>query len=324
MKVYVTRRIPQEAVSLLETHFDISFWPEEDTAVPRDVLLREVENAQGLLCLLTERIDHELLEAGKNLRIVANMAVGYDNIDVAACTQKRVIVTNTPGVLTDATADLTFALLMAAARRIPEAQDYLKRGMWKTWSPMLLTGQEVWGAIIGIVGMGRIGMAVARRAKGFNMRILYSSPRRNLEAEKELKAEHMCLADILSESDFVSLHVPLTLETRGLIGEKELNLMKPTAVLVNTARGQVVDENALVEALRRRKIWAAGLDVFQQEPLSPESPLLELDNVVLLPHIGSATIKTRTQMAVIAARNIKEYLLTGEPVTPVNPEACDK
>ncbi len=324
MKVYVTRKIPQEAISLLDPHFDISIWPEENTAVPRDVLLKEVENAQGLLSLLTEKIDHELLEAGKNLRIVANMAVGYDNIDVAVCTQKRVIVTNTPGVLTDATADLAFALLMAAARRIPEAQDYLKRGMWKTWSPMLLTGQEVWGATIGIVGMGRIGMAVARRAKGFNMRILYSSPRPNRQAEKELKAEHRGLADLLRESDFVSLHVPLTPETRGLIGEKELNLMKPTAVLINTARGQVVDEKALVEALRLRKIWAAGLDVFQQEPLSLRSPLLELDNVVLLPHIGSATIKTRTQMAVIAASNIKQYLLTGKPVTPVNPEACAK
>jgi glyoxylate reductase len=324
MKVYVTRKIPQEAITLLDPHFDISIWPEENTAVPRDVLLKEMENAQGLLCLLTEKIDRELLEVGKNLKIIANMAVGYDNIDVAACTQKRVIVTNTPGVLTDATADLAFALLMATARRIPEAQDYLERGMWKTWSPMLLTGQEVWGTTIGIVGMGRIGMAVARRAKGFNMGILYSSPRRNLGAEKELKAERRSLSDLLRESDFVSIHVPLTYQTQGLIGENELNLMKPTAVLINTARGQVVDENALVEALRLRKIWAAGLDVFQQEPLSPENPLLELDNVVLLPHIGSATIKTRTQMAVIAARNIERYLLTGKPVTPVNPEACDK
>lgn len=324
MKVYITRKIPDPAVSLLDEVFDVSMWPVEDSCVPRDVLLSELKDSFGLLSMLTDRIDRELLERAENLRIVANMAVGYDNIDVQACTDRGIIVTNTPGVLTEATADLTFGLLLATARRIPEAQEYIRKGLWSTWSPMLLTGLEVWGSTIGIVGMGRIGTAVARRAKGFDMRILYHSRTRAVNAERELGAEFRSLQSLLQEADFVTVHLPLTQDTYGLIGEAEIGLMKPEAVLINTARGGIVDENALVQALRDRKIWGAGLDVFSREPIPSDSPFFELDNVVLLPHIGSATIATRTEMAVLAARNIREYLLSGKPVTPVNPQALKK
>lgn len=320
MKVYITRKIPDVAVSLLESCFNVSMWPHEDSCVPRDVLLGEVKDAHGLLSMLTDKIDTDLLMHAPKLRIVANMAVGYDNIDVSACTKRGILVTNTPGVLTDATADLAFGLLLATARRIPEAQDYLKANLWKTWAPMLLTGLEVWGRTIGILGMGQIGTAVARRAKGFNMRILYYSRSRNLSAEEELGAEYVSLSHLLQESDFVSIHLPLSEETRGLIGEHEPSQMKPTSVLINTARGEIVDEEALVKALREKRIWGAGLDVYSQEPIPSDSPLLELDNVVLLPHIGSATVKTRTEMALLAAGNIQEYLLSGIPLTPVNPE----
>lgn len=321
-KVYVTRKIPQSALDLLKD-FEVSVFSEEDEVVPREVLLREVRQADGLLCLLTEKIDRELLDAAPRLKIVANMAVGYDNIDVPACTERKVLVTNTPGVLTEATADLAFALLLATARRIPESERFLRDGKWKTWSPMLLTGQEVYGATLGILGLGRIGSAVARRAKGFNMRILYYSHRRDLDAEKNLGIIYKEKDELLKESDYVSIHLPLTPETRGFIGQRELELMKPTAILINTSRGPVVDEDALVKALKERRIWAAGLDVFQTEPLPMDSPLRTLPNVVLLPHIGSATIKTRTDMALIAARNIRDYLLTGKPHTPVNPEVLD-
>lgn len=324
MKIYITRKIPDPAVSLLEEVFEVSMWPEEDSCVPRDVLCAESRDSFGLLSMLTDKIDEELLKEAENLRIVSNMAVGYDNIDVGACSRRGIIVTNTPGVLTEATADLAFGLLLATARRIPEAQEYLKNGLWETWSPMLLTGLDVWGSTIGIVGMGRIGTAVARRAKGFNMRIVYYSRTRDLGVEEELGAEYRSLDSLLKEADFVTMHLPLTEQTKGLIGEKEIGLMKREAVLINTARGGIVDEDALAKALRDRKIWGAGLDVFSREPISVDSPFFGLDNVVLLPHIGSATVTTRTEMAVLAARNVREYLLSGIPITPVNPEALNE
>ncbi|MBE3518937.1 MAG: D-glycerate dehydrogenase [Firmicutes bacterium] len=320
-KVYVTRKIPEPAIALLRESLDVSVWPEEDVVVPRDVLMREVKEVEGLLCVLTEKVDRELLDAAPRLKIVANMAVGYDNIDVGSCTERGIVVTNTPDVLTDATADLAFALLLATARRLPEAMDFLLKGQWKTWSPMLLTGKEVYGATLGIVGMGRIGQAVAKRARGFDMKVLYYSKRRNPQVEEEIGARYVDKETLLRESDYVSLHLPLTPETRGFIGERELRMMKPTAVLINTARGAVVDERALYKALREGWIWAAGLDVFEVEPLPMDSPLRTLPNVVLLPHIGSATVKTRTEMALLAARNIRDYLVTGRVHTPVNPEA---
>ena len=316
-KVYVSRQLPDQAFSALSS-FRVNVWPEEETPVPRDILLRECSDASGLLCLLTDRVDQELLDRCPSVKIVANMAVGYDNIDVEACTRRGVLVTNTPGVLTESTADLTFGLILATARRIPEARDMLLQGRWRTWSPMFLTGQDVHGATLGIVGFGRIGQAVARRAAGFGMFVLYYSRHRYPELEKELGVQHRPLDDLLRESDIVSLHLPLSEDTRGLIGERELALMKPSAILINTSRGPVVDERALYRALRDRRIWAAGLDVFEREPLPEDSPLRSLDNVVLLPHIGSASIKTRTAMAVLAAENVREYLLRGRALTPVN------
>jgi glyoxylate reductase len=249
-------------------------------------------------------VDAALLDAAPKLRVVSQMAVGYDNIDVAACAARGIAVGNTPGVLTETTADLAFALLLATARHLPAAERYLRAGKWQTWSPMLLTGPDVHHTTLGVVGMGRIGYEMARRAHGFDMRLLYSSPNRSEEAERDFGARRVDLDTLLAESDFVSLHTPLNAATRHLIGAAQLARMKPTAVLINTARGPVVDQAALADALRDRRLAAAGLDVFEAEPLPLDDPLLTLDNVVLLPHIGSASIATRTKMAVLAAENL--------------------
>lgn len=315
-RVYITRKIPDEALKIITGRCEVRMWDREDEPVSRDVLEREVRDVEGLYSLLTESIDEKLLDFAPYLKVVANMAVGYDNVDVAACTRRGIVVTNTPGVLTDTTADLAFALMMTAARRVTEAERFLRGGKWKTWSPMLLTGVDVYGATLGIIGLGRIGEAVARRARGFSMRVLYNDkPRPDLEAS--LGVERRELESLLRDSDFVSVHVPLTEETRGMIGERELTLMKSTAVLVNTSRGPVVRERELVEALREKRIFAAGLDVFETEPLPEDSPLLELDNVVLVPHIASASIATRTKMAVMAANNLVQVLYGQEPLNPV-------
>jgi len=316
-KVYITRRIPSEALEIIAERCEYRMWDKEEEPVPREVLESEVRDVEGLFSLLTERIDEKLLDLAPKLKIVANMAVGFDNIDVAACARRGIVVTNTPGVLTETTADLAFALMMAAARRVTEAERFLREGKWKTWSPMLLCGVDVYGATLGIIGFGRIGQAVARRARGFSMRVLYTSQRRDTKLEAELGVEWRDLDSLLRESDFISIHVPLTEKTRGMIGRRELSLMKPAAVLVNTSRGPVVREQDLIEALRERRIFAAGLDVFETEPLPKDSPLLELDNVVLLPHIGSASIATRTKMAVMAANNLVRVLYGKEPLNPV-------
>lgn len=303
MRAVVTRRLPEEAMNIVRKAVDIELWQEE-MPPPRETLLAKVADAEGLLCLLTDTIDAELLDHAPRLRVVSQMAVGYDNVDVAACTARGIPVGNTPGVLTETTADLTFALLLATARRVTESERFLRNGEWKTWSPMLLTGPDVHHATLGIIGMGRIGFEVARRASGFQMNLLYHSRNQNEEAERQFGAKQVDLDTLLAESDFVSVHTPLNAETRNLIGATELAKMRPSAMLINTARGGVVDQKALTEALRERKITAAGLDVFESEPLPMDSPLLMLDNVVLLPHIGSASIATRTKMAVLAAENL--------------------
>jgi glyoxylate reductase len=249
------------------------------------------------------------------------MAVGYDNVDVPAATARGVPVTNTPGVLTETTADLAWALLMSAARRVVESDRFTREGRWKTWSPMLLLGQDVHHATLGIVGLGRIGAEVAKRGRGFDMRLLYASRTRKPELERQLGLEHVPLDDLLRQSDFVSLHTPLTEETRGLIGEHALALMKPTAILINTARGPIVDQRALTEALIARRIGGAALDVFEEEPIPVEDPLLSLKNVVVLPHIGSATTATRGKMARIAAENLLAALAGTRPPNLINPEA---
>lgn len=313
MNVYVTRAIPAEALALLRSRHDVGGWPEADAPVPRQELLRNVAAADGLYCLLTERVDRELIERAPRLRVISTMAVGYDNIDVPACRERGIVVCNTPGVLTETTADLAWALLMAAARRVPEAERYLRGGRWQTWSPLQLVGQDVHGRVLGIVGMGRIGRSVARRAAGFSMRVLYTG-RHPVEGAP---GEFCDLETLLRASDFVSLHCPLNASTRHLIGERELAWMKPTAVLVNTARGPVVDERALGEALRAGRLWAAGLDVWEREPVDAAHPLLGLENVVALPHIGSASVATRTRMAVLAAENLLAVLDGRKPAHAV-------
>lgn len=319
-KVYVTRMIPKDILAEIQAICDVEIWPEPDVPVPRDVLERAIAEVDGLYCLLTESIDATLLEKGKRLRIVSNMAVGYNNIDVQEATRRGIMVTNTPGVLTETTADLTFALLMMTARRMEESTQFLRKGEWKTWSPMLLAGQDIYGATLGIVGMGRIGEALAKRATGFEMKILYHNRSRKRDVEEKLGIEYRSLEGLLKESDYVCIMTPYTPETQNLIGENEFNMMKQTAILINTARGGIVDEDALYEALVNKEIWAAGLDVFETEPLSPNHPLLTLPNLVALPHIGSATVKTRRLMACLAAQNLIEALSGKTPTHLVNLE----
>lgn len=274
---------------------------------------KAIAAADGVLCLLTDRIDGPLLDRAPNLRVVSQMAVGYDNIDVAACKARSVAVGNTPGVLTETTADLAFALMLATARRVVEADRGLRAGEWLTWSPMQWTGPDVHDATLGIIGLGRIGYEVARRAHGFEQEILYTGRRRHEGAERAFGAEFVDMDTLLKRSDFVSIHTPLNAETRHLMGKSQFERMKNTAILINTARGAVVDQAALAEALRNGDIAGAGLDVFEAEPLPLGDPLLGLPNVVLLPHIGSASIKTRTRMAVLAARNLAAGL-QGKPL----------
>ncbi|MBX6353799.1 MAG: D-glycerate dehydrogenase [Thermoflavifilum sp.] len=317
-RVYITRRLPDEVVEILRSVAEVDIFSEETVPVPRAELLRRAEGCSALLTMLTERVDAELLDrAGPTLRIVANMAVGYDNIDVEACRVRGVTVTNTPDVLTETTADLAIALMLATARRLPEAERALRSGQWGAWQPFWLTGLDLHGATVGIVGMGRIGEAVARRLAGFRTRLLYTARSRKPGVEDRLQASFVSLHELLEQSDFVVVLVPLTPETRHLIGERELQRMKRTAILVNVARGPVIDQDALVRALRERWIWAAGLDVYDAEPLPPDHPLTKLPNVVLLPHIGSATQATRLGMARLAAQNIAAVLRGEPPLTPV-------
>ncbi|WP_347552846.1 D-glycerate dehydrogenase [Pseudalkalibacillus hwajinpoensis] len=307
-KVYITRKLPGAIIQQIQEKCDVRMWEEEEVPVPREVLEEEIKKVEGLLCLLTEQIDRSLLEQADNLRVVANMAVGYNNIEIDEAKERGIIVTNTPGVLTETTADLTFSLLMATARRIPEASDYLRNGKWETWSPMQLTGQDIHGATLGVIGLGRIGEAVAKRAKGFDMKVLYHNRSRSQDAEKELEIKYVELEELLKESDFVCVLTPFTPETENMIGHEQLALMKKSAILINTARGGIVNEDALYEALSNGEIWAAGLDVFKEEPVSLDHPLLTLPNLVTLPHIGSASIATRMKMADLAATNLLKVL----------------
>lgn len=320
-RVFVCRQLPAAALAILAEVCEVNQWPEAEAPVPRDVLLEQAAGADGLLTLLTDRVDAAVLAAAPRLRVVANMAVGYDNVDVPACSARGVLVTNTPDVLTETVADLAFGLLLVTARRMVEGQKLIEAGGWKTsFSPLFMTGVDVHGATLGIIGAGRIGAAVARRGRGFGMRLLYQNRRPNPALEAELGAGYRPLEDLLREADFVVLLAPLTAETRGLIGERELALMKPSAVLINAARGPLVNEADLYQALRDRRILAAGLDVYAQEPIGPDHPLLALPNCVCLPHLGSATVRTRTRMATLAAENLVAALTGRRPPTPVNPE----
>ena len=301
--VYVTRHLPQAAFERLAAACRVEGWDHE-VPPPYEVLLEGVAGKDGLLCLLTDRIDAALMDAAPGLRVISQCAVGYDNVDVAAATARGIPVGNTPGVLTDATADFAFALLMAAARRIGEAVDFVRSGRWETWGLTLLLGQGVYGATLGIVGLGRIGRAVARRARGFGMTVLYHDTDRRPQAEADLGVEYRALDDLLRESDFVSLHTSLTKESQGLIDAHALALMKPTAILINTSRGPVVDTEALYQALKEGQIAYAALDVTDPEPLPADHKLLTLPNILVAPHIASATVTSRTAMANMAVDNL--------------------
>ena len=320
-RVFVARRIPDAGLAPVLETCDADVW-EDELPPPRDELLRLVAGCDGILTLLTDRVDDALLEAaGPALRVVSNYAVGFDNVDVAACTRRGIPVGNTPGVLTETTADLAWALIMAAARRVAEGDRYVRAGRWRTWGPQLLLGTDVHGSTLGIVGFGRIGQAVARRATGFAMTVLYwDRTPVAAEVEASLGARYAGLDELLARSDVVTLHVSLNDETRQLIDAAALTRMKPSAVLVNTARGPVVDQPALAAALRDGVIAAAALDVTDPEPMAPDDPLLALDNCLVVPHIASASHATRGRMAEMAAANLLAGLRGERLPTPVNPE----
>lgn len=317
-KVYVTRKIPEKGLALVREVCDVEVWA-GDVPVPREVLLEKVHAVEGLLSLLTDRVDAEVLDAAPKLKVVSNYAVGFNNIDVVACSTRGISVGNTPGVLTETTADFAFALLMAAARRVVEAADYVCTSQWQTWGPQTLLGQDIHGATLGIVGYGRIGRAMARRGRGFDMRVLFCDEY-VAEDDADSGVQKVTLDTLLAESDFVSLHVPLTRETHHLISTAELAKMKPTAVLINTARGPVVDAQALYEALRDGKLAAAGLDVTEPEPITLDDPLLTLPNCIIAPHIASGSVATRDKMAEIAAANLIAGLHGARLLHCVNPK----
>jgi glyoxylate reductase len=323
-RVFVARHIPEAGLRPIQESCEADVWQDE-LPPPRDVLLRSVAGCDGVLTLLTDRVDAEFLDAaGPHLKVVSNYAVGFDNIDVPEATRRRIPVGNTPGVLTDTTADLAFALLMAAGRRVAEGDRYVRAGRWKTWGPLLLLGPDVHDATLGIVGFGRIGQALARRAAGFGMSVLYHDVNRAPpDVEEPLGATFVPLGELLVRSDFVSLHVNLTPETHHLMDAERLGQMKPTAVLVNTSRGPVVDHPALFEALRDGVIFGAGLDVTEPEPLPAAHPLLTLDNCLVVPHIASASPATRGKMAEMAAANLLAGLRGERLPTCVNPEVYD-
>ena len=320
-RVFVTRIIPEEGLEMVRSVSEAEVWPGE-LPPPYEVLLQKIVSVDGLLCLLTDKIDRNLIAAaGESLKVISQMAVGYNNIDIPAATERRIPVGNTPGVLTDATADFAWTLLMAAARRVVEADKFTREGRWKTWGPTLLLGPDVAGATLGIVGLGRIGQAVAKRAQGFRMRIIYHDIHRHPDVEETMGVEFASFDSLLQESDFVSIHTVLSEETHHLFGEKQFDLMKPSGILINTARGPIVDPIALHSALHKGKIAYAALDVTEPEPIHPDDPLLELENIIITPHIASASKQARTKMATMAAENLIAGLKGEDLPNCVNPEA---
>ena len=314
-KLFITRYIPEPAIKRLEEVFEVEIFP-ENRAITHEELKEKVKDIDALICLLTDNIDHEIIEAASNLKCISVYAVGYNNIDVETATKHSIVICNTPGVLTETTADLAWALIMSCARRIVEADCFVREGKFQGWEPMLMLGNDIFGKTLGIIGMGRIGRAVAHRALGFDMKVIYYDPQVDPES---LPSDYVSvdLTTLCQNSDFISIHTPLTPETRHLIGEKEFNLMKSTAILINTARGPIIDEQALISALKENKIAGAGLDVYENEPVIPEE-LIKLSNVILLPHIGSASYETRTKMALLAAENAIAVIEGKNPPARVN------
>jgi glyoxylate reductase len=322
-EVFITRAIAAGPIERLRGKANVDLWPEEGPP-PQDVLLEKAAHLDGLITLLTDPVDAGFIQNAGRLKVISQMAVGFDNIDISAATARGIAVGHTPGVLTETTADFAWALLMAAARRVPEAERQVRAGIWKPWGPDILTGPDIFGATIGIVGFGRIGQAVARRARGFDMRILYNDPKRHPELEQELGVQYAELDQLLKEADFVTLHTYLSHETKHLIDQAALEKMKSSAILINTARGAVVDTQALTEALSSGKIYAAALDVFDPEPIPADNPLLEMDNVIITPHIASGSIQTRTRMAEIAVDNLIAGLSGERLPYCANPQVYDR
>ena len=319
-RVFMTRIIPEEGLEMVRSVSEAEVWPGE-LPPPYEALVQKITSVDGLLCLLTDRIDSDLIAAaGESLKVISQMAVGYDNIDIQAATERGIPVGNTPGVLTDATADFAWALLMAAARRVVEADKFTRDGHWKTWGPTLLMGPDVAGATLGIVGLGRIGQAVVKRAQGFQMRIIYHDIQRRPDIEETMGVEFASFDSLLQESDFVSIHTVLSDDTHHLFGEKQFNLMKPSGILINTARGPIVEPIALYSALHEGKIAYAALDVTESEPIHADDPLLELENIIITPHIASASKYARTKMATMAAENLIAGLKGEDLPNCVNPE----
>lgn len=318
MKVFITREIPKPGIDLLKKYHDIKI-NHYSRVLTKEEIIKYIKGKDGLVCLLTDPIDKEVIESEPKLKMIASYAVGYDNIDVKTATKHGIPVSNTPDVLTNATSDMAWALLFSVARRIVEADKFTRQGKFNGWDPMLMHGQDVANKTLGVVGTGRIGTTFALKSKGFNMKILYDNNKINHKLEKELNAEKVGLNELLKKSDFISLHVPLLKSTYHLIGEKELRMMKKTAVLINTSRGPIIDEKALVKALKEKRIFGAGLDVYENEPEITKA-LLELDNVVLQPHSASATTDSRTGMAILAAENMIAGLKGENPPNCINPE----
>lgn len=316
-KILITRKIPQKFIEQLEQIGDVVMWDKELTPMPRETFLSEVKDATACFITLSESVDEEVLTEASDLKIIANMAVGYDNIDVVRANDHDITVNNTPDVLTETTAELGFTLMLTVARRIIEAERYVQEGQWQSWGPYLLSGKDVHGSTVGIYGMGGIGRAFARRLKGFNTRILYHNRTQNPEAEKELDATYVSFETLLKESDFVICTAPLTPQTENQFDSKAFNLMKNDAIFINIGRGAIVDETALVEALRNHTILGCGLDVLRQEPIDVNHPLLKLDNAVIVPHIGSASRLTRDRMVQLCVNNILAVLNHQLPITPV-------
>lgn len=316
--IFITRKLPEHVISRLNERYNIGMWDKEDIPVPRQRLLEEAQKANALLTMLSDSIDVEVIEAGTKLKVIANLAVGFDNIDIAAATRHGIAVCNTPDVLTDTTADLTFGLLMATARRLVEAAEFVKEGKWQSWSPLLLAGHDIHHKTIGIVGMGKIGETLAKRATGFDMEILYHNRTRKPEVEEAIGAKYASFDELVKRSDFIVCLTPLTHETRNLFTGDVFASMKRSAIFINASRGPVVDEEALLAALKNNTIAGAGLDVFTVEPISAEHPLLTLPNVVALPHIGSSSVETRETMMELCLDNIDMVLTGNAPKTIVN------
>jgi glyoxylate reductase len=322
--VFVTRIIPEEGLEMVRAVSDAEVWQGE-LPPPYEIILQKIPNVDGLLCLLTDTIDRDLIHAaGESLKVISQMAVGYDNIDIPAATEHGIPIGNTPGVLTGATADFAWALLMAAARRVVEADTFTRDGHWKTWGPTLLLGPDVARATLGIVGLGRIGQAVAQRARGFQMRVIYHDIQRRPDIEETMGVEFASFDSLLQEADFVSIHTVLSDETHHLFGERQFDLMKPSGILINTARGAIVDPVALHSALRKGKIAYAAIDVTETEPILPDDPLLELENIIITPHIASASKQARTRMATMAAENLIAGLKSENLPNCVNPQVYSR